>query len=128
MIEGEGSFCASVKRQLNCHHKIQIDPEFFIYQHKVRRGLLELAQKVFAIGRIRPKGGNPNVLVYKVTRTEEIVKIIIPFLEKYMIYSYRKNDIEKFKQVAQICYDNKHLSKEQLIQLINIAYSMNMNG
>lgn len=129
VIEGEGSFCASIKHYKYKNRLITtIDPEFFIYQHQIRRGLLEIALKVFGVGRIRPKFGNESVLEYQVTSTKQIYEIIIPFLNQYMRYSFRKSDIDKFKQITDAVYHKQHLTKEGRIKLVDLAYSMNMNG
>src|ERR1700730_8893492 len=66
LIEGEGSLCVSVKEHAASRFGFLVDPEFFIYQHKVRRGLLELAGSVFDTGRIAPKSGNEDVLVFSI--------------------------------------------------------------
>jgi hypothetical protein len=58
LIEGEGSLCVSIKEHKPSRFGYLVDPEFFIYQHKIRRGLLELAGSVFETGRITPKHGN----------------------------------------------------------------------
>jgi LAGLIDADG endonuclease len=50
LIEGEGSLCVSIKEHKTSRFGYLIDPEFFIYQHKIRRGLLELAGSVFETG------------------------------------------------------------------------------
>jgi len=63
LIEGEGSLCISIKKHEPLKLGYLVQPEFFIYQHQVRRGLLELAQEVFEHGGIRPKQGNEDVLV-----------------------------------------------------------------
>ena len=58
LIEGEGSLCVSIKAHKPSRFGYLVDPEFFIYQHQMRRGLLELAQGIFGTGRIFPKPGN----------------------------------------------------------------------
>ena len=52
LIEGEGSLCISIKKHEPLKLGYLIQPEFFVYQHRVRRGLLELAQEVFGTGGI----------------------------------------------------------------------------
>lgn len=128
LIEGEGSFCVSLKWHKTCKYGIHIDPEFFIYQHKIRKGLLDRAKLIFNTGYIGPKSGTPDVLVYKVNSNRDIIKTIIPFLDKYMFYSNRKSDIEKFKQIIYAWSDKRNLSQQKVIELVKIAYSMNMNG
>jgi LAGLIDADG endonuclease len=73
LIEGEGSLCISIKKDEPRKLGYLVQPEFFIYQHQVRRGLLELAQEVFGTGGIRPKQGNEDVLVYSIISRRIIV-------------------------------------------------------
>src|SRR6266508_5742586 len=87
VIEGEGSMCISIKRHPTHAHGFYVDPEFFVYQHRNRRQLLELAQETFGTGRIVPKSGNPDVLVYSITSRRSISEKVMPFLERYMTHS-----------------------------------------
>lgn len=128
LIEGEGSFCVSLKWHKCCRYGIHVDPEFFIYQHQIRRDLLERAKLIFNTGHIGPKSGTPDVLVYKVNCNKRIIDTIIPFLNQYMTYSSRKNDIEKFKKIVYSWNDKKHLTKDKVIEIVQLAYTMNMNG
>jgi LAGLIDADG endonuclease len=66
LVEGEGSVHLSVKKHPTARFGVYIQPEFFLYQHKSRIKLLEMAQEFFGAGRIRPKPGNPDVLVYSI--------------------------------------------------------------
>src|SRR5512134_3210829 len=84
IIEGEGSVCISIKKHPSAAHGFYVDPEFFIYQHRNRRALLELACEVFRTGRIFPKQGNPDVLVYAIASRRTISEKIVPFLDNYM--------------------------------------------
>ena len=72
VIEGEGSVCASIKVHPTVKYGVFVDPEFFIYQHKVGVKLLHLAQEVFQTGRIVPKSGSDGVLVYAITSRKTI--------------------------------------------------------
>src|SRR6266516_4782009 len=65
VIEGEGSMCISIKKHPTAIHGFLVDPEFFIYQHRNRRELLELAQEIFATGRIFPFSARKrDILLY----------------------------------------------------------------
>jgi hypothetical protein len=47
VVEGEGSWCLSVKRHPTATFGFYVQPEFFVYQHRKRRQLLEMAQQIF---------------------------------------------------------------------------------
>jgi hypothetical protein len=55
LVEGEGSVTLSIKQHPTAGFGVYVQPEFFIYQHKLRRSLLEMAVEYFGAGGIRPK-------------------------------------------------------------------------
>ncbi|MCS7219670.1 MAG: LAGLIDADG family homing endonuclease, partial [Thermus sp.] len=83
-IEGEGSLCVSVKYHPGARYGVLVDPEFYIYQHVSGRPLLEMAQRVFGTGRIYPKPGNPQVLVFCIDARRSLKERVIPFLFRYV--------------------------------------------
>ena len=127
-IEGEGSVCVSIKKHKNGKFGYLIDPEFFLYQHKSRRDILELAKKVFNTGRIYPKTDNPDVLVYTVDARRSLLEKVLPYFKKYMIYSSRNEDFKKFAIITRALENKEHWTKDGMINIIKIAYSMNLNG
>ena len=128
VIEGEGSVCISIKKHPTAAFGYYVDPEFFLYQHRNRRRLLEIASEVFQTGRIFPKQGNPAVLVYAITSRRTITEKIIPFLNRYMIYSARKEDYGKFSEAVRLFEDGAHKTKEGLARIVRLAYTMNHEG
>ena len=127
-IEGEGSVSVSIKKHPTAKFGYIIDPELNLYQHKDREELLLLAKEVFRSGTIYPKPGNEDVLVYAIRSRRTLLEKVIPFFHKYMIYSTRKDDLSKFQTIIKLLERKTHQTKEGLIELINIAYSMNMDG
>src|SRR3954447_4571347 len=95
-VEGEGSVTVSIKRHGGKPFGLYIQPEFFVYQHRVRRELLEMAQEYFGAGLIRPKPGNPDVLVYSIMSRPVIRERVLPFLSDCGRFSARVADYEKF--------------------------------
>ena len=128
LIDGEGSVCISIKRHLPSRHGFLVDPEFFIYQHRNRRCLLELACEVFQTGSIHPKQGNPDVLVYAITSRRTISEKIIPFLETYMTFSGKKRDYALFAEAIRLFERREHRTREGLAHIVKLAYGMNHEG
>ena len=128
LIEGEGSVCISIKRHPTAAHGFYVDPEFFIYQHRNRRALLELACEVFQTGRIFPKQGNPDVLVYAIASRRTISEKIIPFLEHYMTFAAKKPDYARFAEAVRLFEQRAHRTKEGLAKIVRLAYGMNHEG
>ena len=82
LIEGEGSICISLKQHPTARFGYYIDPEFFIYQHKSARELLDRAKAFFGTGSIVAKHGNEDVLIYRILSRRSIMERVIPFIEK----------------------------------------------
>ncbi len=128
LIEGEGSLCISIKKDEPRKLGYLVQPEFFIYQHQVRRGLLELAQEVFDAGGIRPKQGNEDVLVYSIISRRIIVGRVIPFFERYMAFSHKARDFQLFRDVVMAMEQKRHFDPQGLVKIVESAYQMNMAG
>ena len=128
LIEGEGSLCISIKKHESFRFGYLVQPEFFIYQHQVRRGLLELAQEVFDAGGIRPKQGNEDVLVYSIISRRLIVQRVIPFFERYMTFSHKVRDFQLFRDVVMAMEQKSHFDPQGLVKIVVFAYQMNMAG
>lgn len=126
LIEGEGSLCVSIKAQPTARFGYYVDPEFFIYQHKSGLALLKLAKEVFGTGRITPKPGNEDVFVYSITSRRSLKEKVIPFFEKYMIFSTKQEIFRNFKEIVLAMEDRKeHLTPEGLARIVEKAYAMN---
>jgi len=130
LIEGEGSICISLKQHPTAKFGYYIDPEFFIYQHKSARELLENAKTFFRTGSIVPKPGNEDVLVYKVTSRRSIIEKVIPFFEKYMRYGseIKRHNFSMFKEVTIALENREHRTLEGTLRLVELAYSTNHAG
>ena len=125
-IEGEGSLTVSIKEHPTTKYGMHLDPEFFLYQHKAGIKLLQLAQEVFGTGRIFPKHGSENVLVFSITSRRSLYEKVIPFFEKYMIFSAKWETFIKFREIVKAMEETKeHHSQDGLIRLFTLAYQMN---
>lgn len=126
VIEGEGSLCVSIKEHSTSRFGYLVDPEFFIYQHKSGIKLLQLAKEVFGTGRIAPKPGSEEVLVFSIVSRRSLKEKVIPFFEKYMVFSAKREVFERFKEIVEAMEDRKeHLTPEGLARIVEKAYAMN---
>jgi len=128
LIEGEGSLCVSIKNHKPSRFGYLVHPEFFIYQHKIRRGLLELACDVFETGRITPKVGNEDVLVYSIVSRRLITERVLPFYERYMAFSFKTRDYHLFREIVMAMNVKSHFDPHGLVEIVKKAYQMNMVG
>jgi hypothetical protein len=128
VFEGEGSLCISIKSHPTTKSGFYVDPEFFVYQHKNRRPLLELFRELFQTGTIHPKPGNTDVLVYAITSRRSISEKVVPFLKRYLEYSARKDDIARYLRAIEMFERGLHRTSEGLAEIVRLAYSMNHDG
>ena len=130
LIEGEGSLCISLKQHPTARFGYYIDPEFFIYQHKSARELLERAKEFFGTGRIFPKSGNEDVLVFRISARRSILEKVIPFFEKYMKYASKtkKENFRVFKEVTLALENGEHKTLQGTLRIVELVYSTNHAG
>jgi hypothetical protein len=130
LIEGEGSLCISLKQHPTAKFGYYIDPEFFIYQHKSARELLDQAMAFFGTGCIVEKPGNEDVLVYKILSRRSIIEKVIPFYEKYMRYgsSIKRQNFRMFEEATVALENKEHKTLEGVKRLVDLAYSTNHAG
>ena len=125
-IEGEGSLCVSIKAHPTSKFGYYVDPEFFVYQHESGRRVLESCQELFHTGRIYPKSGNEQVLVYGVTSRRSIIEKVIPYFEKYVVpYSAKTETFHRFKEICDLMEQGEHKTAEGLLNIIEKVYKMN---
>ncbi len=120
--------CVSLKRHPTVAFGYFVQPEFFLYQHRNRRSLLELAAEEFGSGTIFPKPGNEDVLVLKITARQVLRDRVVPFLRRYMRYSARVADYEIFATVVDLVCQGRHRRLEGIVELVDLAYTINGNG
>lgn len=127
-VEGEGCFSVSIKRHKQMKFGWVIDPMFSIYQHKNNRKILELFKKEFHCGYIVSKSAKPEILVYVVDNRRTLIEKIIPFFDKYRLLGSKWNDFLLFKEIVFLMQEKKHLEKEGVVEIVNLAFQMNQQG
>jgi hypothetical protein len=125
-IEGEGSFTISIKYNTTTKYKIALDPVFYLYQHKSGKDILEATQRYFSAGKIYPKSGNEDVLVFSISTRRTLIEKVIPYFEKYGYpFSAKKETFDNFKRICFLLENHHHRTKEGLLECIEYAYMMN---
>jgi hypothetical protein len=120
--------CVSVKRHPTAAFGYFVQPEFFLYQHRNRRRLLEMAAEEFGSGTIFPKSGNEDVLVLKIGHRQVLRDAVVPFLQRYMRFSARVADYEIFAIAVDLVCQGRHRTRDGLVELVELAYTINGNG
>ena len=120
--------CISLKRHPTAAFGYFVQPEFFLYQHRNRRRLLELAAEEFGSGSIFPKPGNETVLVLKITDRQVLRDRVVPFLQDYMRFSARVVDYGIFASAVDLVCQGRQRRLEGIVELVELAYTINGHG
>ena len=120
--------CVSVKEHPTARFGYYVDPEFFIYQSRDNRTVLELAQRVFGTGRIRPKPGNDKVLVFSIENRRSLAEKVVPFLRRYMTFAGKKEDYERFCSLVEAMERREHHTPQGMARIVEQAYALNPGG
>lgn len=81
----------------------------------------------FGCGHIRPDRSD-HTLKYEVRSIPDLVERVIPHFEMYPLLSSKRYDFERFAQVCRLMRDGKHLTREGLQQIVDLACEMNPSG
>ena len=90
--------------------------------------MLELACEVFETGKIYPKVGNEDVLVYSIVSRRLITERVLPFYERYMAFSFKTRDYHLFREIMMALEHKQHRDPHGLVEIVKLAYQMNMVG
>ena len=127
VIDSEGCFHVSLKKQDDTKFGWVLDPVFHVVQHKNARLVLELMQRELRCGRIIVKHGDPDLLQFRVDNRRQIAEILIPYLKRYKPL-VKAGDFEKFAEITEALERGDHKTYETFVPLVKKAFSMNMDG
>jgi LAGLIDADG endonuclease len=85
--------------------------------------LLQIQQFFGGIGSIGKSG---NIAFYSISSIKDLTNIIIPHFELFPLLTQKRADFLLFKQIVEKIKIKDHLTKEGLLQIINIKASMNL--
>jgi LAGLIDADG endonuclease len=66
-----------------------------------------------------------NLYRYVVRRRTDLLETVIPFFQQYPLRSSKRDDFSKFAQVVNMVANGQHLTREGLIEIAQIAETMN---
>ena len=126
-VDGEGSFHIAIQRRSDLPKGFQLIPEFHVSQHRDKALILQMIRDFFGCGYVKPN--HPGSLcditeVYVVRNRQDLLEKIIPFFERYPLISQKMNDFKKFAYIVKSMDKGEHLSREGLVNLTKLAFSM----
>lgn len=124
LVDGEGCFSISIKKQDNTRFGWVIDPVFHVTQSAEKRVVLEILKRAFSCGRIIPKPGQEDtILQYIVDSRRSLVERIIPFFRRYKPI-IKWSEFERFAEIVEGLERKEHKSAEGFKKLIEKAYQL----
>jgi hypothetical protein len=130
-VDGEGSFHVAFQRSADIRIGWQAVPEFHVSQNVSSRHVLEAIRKRLECGNIKAnhrgsRSDRTQVLVVRNRR--DLTMKVIPFFERYSLYTEKKHDFDKFGKIVAMMNAGRHLSVDGFSEIVNLAYAMNANG
>jgi hypothetical protein len=126
LIDAEGTFYISIRKDNEYKLGWQIGAEFQIQLHKRDLNLLLELQDFFSgIGSISI-GKTRQRVTYSVKSIKDITNTIIPYFTKYSLLTQKAADFALFTKVVEIINAKGHLTIEGLQKIINIKASLNL--
>jgi len=124
--DGEGSFNVSFRKRKDYKLPWKISLCFNVSQRE--KVILSLFKKHLRCGTMRQR--KDGVWYYEVNNLNSIIENVIPFFERFRFLSQKKKrDFSKFKKIAKlIAFENAHLSKNGIIQILKLRRDMNDGG
>ena len=134
-VDGEGCFSIGFVRQPSRGNRrgyktgYQVSHRFIVTQGARSSSCLEELKEFFAVGRITENRRHDNhkehLLQYIVGRRSDLIETIIPFFREYPLRTSKRYDFEKFARCMKVISLDRHLTREGLIEIAEIAQTMN---
>ena len=123
--DGEGSFNVSFRKRRDYAMPWKVSLCFNVSQRD--QTVLNVLREQLKCGTMRTRAD--GVWYYEVNTFTAIVENVIPFFDRFGFLSAKKQrDFAKFKQIARLIQEGRHLSKEGIDEILAIRRDMNDGG
>ena len=127
--DGEGCLSIAVINNKTTRFGKQIFPEFVVTQGAKSLLALEKIQRFFQCGNIfvnkRYDNHNEHLYRYCVRALNDLEQRIIPFFDRFPLYTYKNKDFKIFKRVVHMMIQKKHLETTGRNKILKIIGAMN---
>jgi LAGLIDADG endonuclease len=128
-VDGEGCFSCPIFRNEKTKLGWQVQPTFVVVQSASSRDVLEGLARFFGCGKVylnrRHDNHREDLFRYYVGRFADLRDTIVPFFQEHQLRTSKRHNFEKFVQVIRLMEERKHLTSPGLIQIGEIAETMN---
>jgi len=124
-VDGEGSFNVSFRERGDYRKPWKVSLCFNISQRDPV--ILSLFKRHLQCGTMRSR--KDGVWYYEVNNLKAILENVIPFFDHFgFLSAKKKRDFSKFKQLAKLMAEGKHLRPEGIREIVEIRKDMNDGG
>ncbi len=120
--DGEGCFHISIVQNPKTTLGYQVIPEFVIVQHRKSLPVLYALKRFFGHGVVRVNHGDRYA--FRIRSIEGAEKVC-EFFTRHPLKTQKRVDFIRFRRVVQKMKEGKHLTREGLLEIIDIAVRMN---
>ena len=134
-VDGEGCFSVGFVRQGDRQGRrgyrtgYQVTHEFVVTQGAQSVSCLHDLREFFGVGQVvrnkRYDNHREELYRYVVRKRSDLLETVIPFFERYPMRSSKQANFEKFAQCVRLIADGRHLEPEGLIEIVELAQTMN---
>ena len=125
LTEGEGCFCVSLTRRPTLRTGLEVRPSFSLSLNERDRTLLEQLQSFFGCGWVR-QSRSDRTYKFESRAVGELLEHVVPHFERYPLRGAKARSFEGFRRVCEMVGQGDHLGREGLIEIVGIAYEMNL--
>ena len=126
-VDGEGSFCISLKKKPGSIYGWQIDPSFYLYQHEKHLWILEKVREFFGAGCIRRKSNPGTVYTYALHGIGHAQTKVIPFFRQYPL-RVKQETFTLFTHAVELMARKVHHERLGFERVVRIAFELNQIG
>ena len=134
-VDGEGCFSIGFIRQPDRINRkgyktgYQVAHEFAVTQGAKSISCLHELHEFFGVGQVivnnRYDNHKEHLYRYVVRKRKDLLEVVIPFFRQNPMHSSKQKDFEKFAQCVELIESGRHLTPPGLIEIIEIAQTMN---
>lgn len=110
--DGEGCFHIGIAAHGEMTLGVQVLPEFIVVQHQRDVQVLHAMKQFFNCGVVRSNHGDR--MCYRVRKLEHHLQIIVPFFEKHVLKTRKRQDFLLYRDVVRMMSHGDHLVPEGL--------------
>ncbi len=134
-VDGEGCFSIGIVRQPSRTNRkgyktgYQVFHEFAVTQGAKSVACLTELHKYFGVGQVlinqRHDNHREHLYRYVVRKRTDLLGVVIPFFKQNPLHSSKQKDFEKFARCMELIETKSHLTREGLIEIVEIVQTMN---